>query len=108
MPKIWQDRERNEAFRWAAEEARRKLYPELYFSDRDYDTPACRVCLGVGAHTEDCKLRNPDKKDKAAVEDLLTLAGDQESVGRKKEVETLKDPPKTLVKTSDAPLDTSK
>ena len=107
MSRLWSDRERNEAFRQAAEEAKRKLYPELYFSEFDYEVPACRVCRGVGAHTEDCKLRNPDKKEKAAVEDLLELAGDEEAVGKKREVETLDTPPAKPAKKPEPALDSS-
>jgi hypothetical protein len=96
MPRNLIEEGQGKAFRRAAEAAKRKLYPELFFTDDEYITPACRVCHGVGAHTEDCGLRNPDKKDKALVEDLLNIAGDAEQAVKKKEVETLENPSKPL------------
>jgi len=89
---LYEDRRRSEAFKNAADAAKRKLYPELYFSDDQYEIPACRVCHGVRAHTEACQLRNPDKKERAEVDDLLKIAGDKESVAKKPEIETLENP----------------
>ena len=91
---LYEDRRRSEAFKNAADAAKRKLYPELYFSDDEYEIPACRVCNGVRVHTENCQLRNPDKKDKPEVDDLLKIAGDKEPVAKKPEIETLESPAK--------------
>lgn len=65
-----------QTFEQAAQEAKRELYPELFFSDNEPSTHVCRVCEGDGFHTEKCQLRHPDGKDKAMVEDLLAIAPD--------------------------------
>lgn len=73
------------AFEEAAEAAKRDLYPELYFSTEAPSISICRVCAGPGYHKENCKLIRPDGKERAFVEDILTLA-DKPEEKRKLEV----------------------
>lgn len=69
------ERYRAGSFDACAEDAKRQLYPELYWSDQRPDGMViCRVCGGNGFHREGCGLINPDRKDKAAIEDLLKVS----------------------------------
>ena len=70
----WDDQRRKQSFEQAAEEAKRELFPELSFSDSEPSVTICRVCGAEGFHKEDCKLRKPDGKEKATIEDVMRYA----------------------------------
>ena len=74
----WNDMRAKQTFEQAAEEAKRELYPELFFSDYEPAATVCRVCQGQGFHSEKCQLRHPDGKDKAYVEDILAIAPEKD------------------------------
>lgn len=82
MPEAWflsdPSRSRAEAFERAAEEAKRELFPELFFARDEPKVPVCRLCEGAGFHYERCKLRSPDGKVTPTVDDLIRLVGDRE------------------------------
>ena len=82
----WEDQRRKQSFEQAAEEAKRELFPELSFEDYEPSITVCRVCGGEGFHKEDCKLRKPDGKDKATIEDVMRLA-DTDKPARKSLIE---------------------
>ena len=86
MDMYWEDQRRKQSFEQAAEEAKRELFPELSFSDYEPSITVCRVCGGEGFHKEDCKLRKPDGKDKATIEDVMRLA-DTDKPARKSLIE---------------------
>lgn len=74
----FEQRRKANAFEQAAEEAKREIFPELFFSDYEPSITLCRVCEGEGYHKEGCKLRHPDGKDKAEVDDVIRVAADEE------------------------------
>jgi len=78
----WNEQRNKRTFEEAAQEAKRELYPELFFADHEPSINVCRVCAGEGFHKESCKLRNPDGRDKPLVEDLLD-ATDKTEVEKK-------------------------
>lgn len=100
MPTYWDERRNKATFEDAATEAKRELYPELYFSDFEPAVNLCRICSGEGFHKEGCKLRNPDGKAKPLVEDLLDEVGDKEKE-RKPLIEVERERLKALDLTSD-------
>lgn len=75
---LLEQRRKGQAFEEAAQDAKRELYPELFFGDYEPSVSLCRVCGGEGFHRESCKLRSPDGKAKPLVEDLMDVAGDKE------------------------------
>ena len=75
---LLEQRRKGQAFENAVQDAKRELYPELFFSDFEPSVTLCRVCGGEGFHKESCKLRSPDGKAKPLIEDLLAEAGDKE------------------------------
>jgi len=78
----WEDQRRKQSFESAAQEAKRELYPELFFSDYEPSVTICRVCNGESFHKEECKLRHPDGKEKATIEDIHSLVDTSEPARR--------------------------
>jgi hypothetical protein len=76
--RYWDEQRNKRTFEEAAQDAKRELYPELFFSDFEPSVTLCRVCGGDGFHKPECKLRSPDGKAKPLVEDLLEAAGDKD------------------------------
>lgn len=92
------ERRKGRAFEEAASEAKRELFPELFFSENEPSVVVCRVCGGDGFHKPLCKLKNPDGKEHAQVDDIIQIAPDKPKAERsaieveRERLERLKNP----------------